>query len=163
VLLLHCIQLLNSGWSAIPVKCVIVWFSFYSLCFFFQLKNFFFPIEYVSRKFWSPSLARSYSTRLLSVWSSASAVYRDRPHTFNELKTAITACIRNISQADLQKVFAKKIKRVQSCIDARRHHFQHLLISAQRLSERTLYESHSGMCDISWKEKRIALYIKEFL
>jgi hypothetical protein len=29
--------------------------------------------------------------------------------------------------ADLQKVFANKIKRVQACIDARGHHFQHLL------------------------------------
>jgi hypothetical protein len=47
------------------------------------------------------------------------AVYRDRPSTPNELKTAITAYIRNISQADLQKVFANKIKRVQACIDAR--------------------------------------------
>jgi hypothetical protein len=41
----------------------------------------------------------------------------------NELKTAITAFIRNISQADLQKMFANKIKRVQACIDARGHHF----------------------------------------
>jgi hypothetical protein len=30
-------------------------------------------------------------------------------------------------KADLQKVFANKIKRVQACIDAREHHFQHLL------------------------------------
>jgi hypothetical protein len=29
--------------------------------------------------------------------------------------------------ADLQKMFANKIKRVQACIDARGHHFQHLL------------------------------------
>jgi hypothetical protein len=43
-------------------------------------------------------------------------VYRDRPRTLNELKTAITAYIRNISQADLQKVFANKIKRVQAFI-----------------------------------------------
>jgi hypothetical protein len=56
-----------------------------------------------------------------------SAVYRDRPRTLNELKTAITAYIRNISQADLQNVFANKIKRVQACIDARGHHFQYLL------------------------------------
>jgi hypothetical protein len=47
--------------------------------------------------------------------------------TLNVLKTAITAYISNISQADLQKVFANKIKRVQACIDARGHHFQHLL------------------------------------
>jgi len=54
-------------------------------------------------------------------------MYRDRPPTLNELKTAVTAYIRNISQADLQKVFANKIKRVQACIDPRGHHFQHLL------------------------------------
>jgi hypothetical protein len=54
------------------------------------------------------------------------AVCRDRPRTVNELETAITAYIRNISQADLQKVFVSKIKWVQACIDARGHHFQHL-------------------------------------
>jgi len=54
-------------------------------------------------------------------------VYSDRPRTLNELKTAITAYIRNISQADLQEVFANKIKRVQARIDARGHHLQHLL------------------------------------
>jgi hypothetical protein len=48
-------------------------------------------------------------------------VYRDRPRTLNELKTAY---IRNISQANLQKVFANKIKRVQTYIDARGNHFQ---------------------------------------
>jgi hypothetical protein len=54
-------------------------------------------------------------------------VYHDRPHTLNELKTAVTVYVRNITQADLQKVFASKIKRVQACIDARGHHFQYLL------------------------------------
>jgi hypothetical protein len=56
-----------------------------------------------------------------------SVVYRDRPRTLNELKTAISAYIRNISQANLQKVFANKRKLVQACIDARGHHFQQLL------------------------------------
>jgi len=55
------------------------------------------------------------------------AVYRDRLRTRNELKTAVTAYVRNISQADLHTVFANKIKRVQACIDACGHHFQHLL------------------------------------
>jgi hypothetical protein len=55
---------------------------------------------------------------------SKSAVCRDRPRTLNELKTAITAYIRNISQADVLKVFVNKIKRVQACIDVRGHHFQ---------------------------------------
>jgi hypothetical protein len=58
---------------------------------------------------------------------TSSTLYRDRPRTLNELKTAVTAYIRNISQADLQKVFANEIKLVQACIDARGHHFQHLL------------------------------------
>jgi hypothetical protein len=72
----------------------------------------------------APSLTGSY----FYPWEAAtSAVYRDRPLTFNELKTAITAHIRNISQADLQKVFANKIKRVQACTDPRGHRFQHLL------------------------------------
>ena len=51
-------------------------------------------------------------------------MYRDRPRTLNGLKPAITAYIRNISQADLQKVFVNKIKWVQACIDARGHHFR---------------------------------------
>jgi hypothetical protein len=51
-------------------------------------------------------------------------MYRDRPRTLNELKTAVTAYIRNISQADLHKVFVNKIKLVQACIDSRGHHFQ---------------------------------------
>jgi hypothetical protein len=53
--------------------------------------------------------------------------HHDCPRTLNELKTAITVFIRNISQADLQRVFANKIKWVQACIDARGHYFQHLL------------------------------------
>jgi hypothetical protein len=62
------------------------------------------------------------------LWGAAkSAVYHERPRTLNELKTAKTAYIRNISQTDLQKVFVNKIKRVQACIDARGHHFQQLL------------------------------------
>jgi hypothetical protein len=56
-----------------------------------------------------------------------SEVYRDRPRTLNELQTAVTAFIRSISQADVQKVFANKIKWVQACTDAPGRHFQHLL------------------------------------
>jgi hypothetical protein len=53
--------------------------------------------------------------------------YHDCPCTLNELKTAITAYIRIISQADLHKVFANKIKWVQACTDAHGHHYYHLL------------------------------------
>ena len=62
------------------------------------------------------------------LWGAAkSAVYRDRPCTLVELKSAITVNIRNISQADLQKVFMNKIKQVQAFIGASGHHIQHLL------------------------------------
>jgi hypothetical protein len=64
----------------------------------------------------------------LDLWEAAkSAEYRDLPLMLNELKTAITAFIRNISQADLHKVFANKIKWIQTYIDPRGHHFLHLL------------------------------------
>jgi hypothetical protein len=81
----------------------------------------------ISRNLWPPR-SPDLTPRDFYLWGAAkSAAYRDRPRTLNELKTAITAFIRNISQADLQNVFANKIKRVQACIDARGHHFQHLL------------------------------------
>jgi hypothetical protein len=94
---------------------------------YMKLLNEIFGERVISRKLWSlrsPDLTQPD----FYLWGAAkSAVCRDRPRTLKELKTAITAFIRNISQADLQKVFANKIKRVQTCIDARGHHFQHLL------------------------------------
>jgi hypothetical protein len=81
----------------------------------------------ISRNLWPPCWP-DLTPPNFYLWGAAkSAVYRDRPRTLDELKTAMTAYIRNISQADLQKVFANKIKRVQACIDARGHHFQHRL------------------------------------
>jgi hypothetical protein len=74
-----------------------------------------------------PYTMRSESHCALRLWYVAKSAVYHRPRTLNELNTAITAYIRNISQADLQKVFANTIKRVQVCIDARGHHFQHLL------------------------------------
>ena len=49
------------------------------------------------------------------IWLSKSAVYRDCPRTLNELETAITAYIRDISQVDPQKVFENKIRWAQAC------------------------------------------------
>jgi hypothetical protein len=70
----------------------------------------------------------------LDMWGVAKfAVHRDRPRMLNEVKTTITT-LRNISQADLQNVFANKIKWVQACIDSRGHHFQHLLYLHSDLS-----------------------------
>jgi hypothetical protein len=81
----------------------------------------------ISRNVWTPP-SPDLTPPDFYLWGAAkSAVYRDHPRTLNELKSAITAYIRNISQADLQKVFANKIKQVQACIDARGHHFHNLL------------------------------------
>jgi hypothetical protein len=92
-----------------------------------NLLNKIFGERVISRNVWphcSPDLTPPDFYR----WGAAkSAVYRDRPRTRNELKTAIAGYIRKISQTDLQKLFACKIKRVRACIDARGHHFQQLL------------------------------------
>jgi hypothetical protein len=92
-----------------------------------KLLNDIFGERVISRNVWPPRLP-DLTPPYFYLWGAAIfALYRDRPRTIIELKTAITAFIRKISQADLQKVFANKIKRVQACIDARGHHFQHLL------------------------------------
>jgi uncharacterized protein (DUF1800 family) len=92
-----------------------------------KLLNEIFSELLISRNLWPPP-SPDRTPPDFYLWGAAkSAVYRDRPHTLNELKTAITAYIRNILQTDLQKVFANKIKRVQACTDARGHRFQQLL------------------------------------
>jgi hypothetical protein len=92
-----------------------------------KLLNEIFGERVISRNLW-PSCSSDLTPPDFYLWGAAtSAEYRDRPRTLNELKTAITAYIRNISQADLQKVFAYKFKWVQACIDARGHHLQHIL------------------------------------
>ena len=46
-------------------------------------------------------------------------VYKNNPHTIDELKAAITTHIQQISPDTLQKVFDNMKKRVQTCLDAR--------------------------------------------
>jgi hypothetical protein len=55
-MLFHCVQLLNSGWSAIPVKCVIVEFSFYSQWFMDIISNTFCKCAATFRTHCMPSL-----------------------------------------------------------------------------------------------------------
>jgi hypothetical protein len=89
-----------------------------------KLLNGIFGEVVTSRNLWPPRLPDLTPPDFYQWGAAESAVYRDRPRTLDEFKTAITAYIRNISQAELQKVFANKIKQVQACIDARGHHFQ---------------------------------------
>jgi hypothetical protein len=66
--------------------------------------------------------------------------------------------------ADLQIVFANKVKRVQVWIDAGGHFFKHLSESAQRLSGRTSrYRGNSQVTkmmaevsDVTWKNREEA-------
>jgi hypothetical protein len=81
----------------------------------------------ISRNLWPPCLLVLTPPDFYLWVAAKSAVYCDCPRTLNELKTALTAYTRNISQADLQKVLANKIKWVQVCIGTCGHHFQHLL------------------------------------
>jgi hypothetical protein len=75
-----------------------------------KLVNEIFGERVISRNLWPPR-SPDLNPPDFYLWGAAkSAVYRDRPRTLNELKTATTAFIRNISQADLQKLFANKIK-----------------------------------------------------
>jgi hypothetical protein len=76
-----------------------------------KLLNEIFGERVISRNLWAPRSPDLTPPDYYLCRAAKSAVYRDRPSR----------------SADLQKVFANKIKRIQVCIDARGHHFQHLL------------------------------------
>jgi hypothetical protein len=92
-----------------------------------KLLNEIFGESVISGNIWPPRSPDLIPPDFYQCRATKSAVYCDRPRTLNELNPAITAYIRNIPQADVQKVFLNKIKRVQACIDARGHHFQPIL------------------------------------
>jgi hypothetical protein len=128
--LFHCIQLLNGVLEEDEIT--YSWFqqdgaTAHTANNSVKLLNEIFGERVICRNIWPPRLPDLTPPDFYLWGAGKSAVYRDRPRTLSELKTAITAYIRNILQEDLQKVFANKIKRVQACIDARGHHFQHLL------------------------------------
>jgi hypothetical protein len=50
---------------------------------------------------------------------------------------------RDFSKADLQKVFANKLKRFQACIDVRGHNFQHLYKCTATFRTHCTFESLS--------------------
>jgi hypothetical protein len=85
---------------------------------------------------WDVSYKRSYCSI-----NSLACVCRDRHRTLNGIKTEINVFIANSSLADLQKVFENKIQRVQACIDARGHHFKHLLLVHSDFPNADLHKS----------------------
>jgi hypothetical protein len=54
-------------------------------------------------------------------------VFENNPHTVDELKAAITTHIQQVPPATLLKVIDNMKKRVQTCLQARGGHLQHLL------------------------------------
>jgi hypothetical protein len=63
----------------------------------------------ISRNLWPHRSTDLTPPDFYQLGAAKSVVYRDRSRKLSNLKTAITAFIRNISQADLQNVFANNI------------------------------------------------------
>lgn len=81
----------------------------------------------ISKNLW-PARSPDLTPPDFFLWGAAKqTVYRNRPHTIDELKAAITAYISEITVLQLRKVFANKMKRVQCCIDVNGGHFEHIL------------------------------------
>jgi hypothetical protein len=54
-------------------------------------------------------------------------VYKNNPHTLEELKNNITMAITSISVQVLHKVASNMVKRVHACITEQVAHFKHML------------------------------------
>jgi hypothetical protein len=91
-----------------------------------KLRNEIFGERVISRNVWPPR-SPDLTPPDFCLWEQQNLQRIVIAHARLMSLTAITACIRNISQEDLQNVLVNKIERVQACIDARGHHFQQLL------------------------------------
>ena len=49
------------------------------------------------------------------------------PHTFEDLKMAITEYIRDVDRAILNAVFENTVRRVNKCLETGGRHFEHYL------------------------------------
>jgi hypothetical protein len=55
------------------------------------------------------------------------SVYKNNPHTLEELKQNTELCISNVTAETLHRVASDMRKRVKACIGERGGHFQHLM------------------------------------
>jgi len=55
------------------------------------------------------------------------SVYSKNPHKTDELKMAITECIRNVYRATLNTFFENTVQRVNICLETGGGHFEHYL------------------------------------
>jgi hypothetical protein len=81
----------------------------------------------ISRGIW-PARSPVLTPTACYLWDALKGkVYANSPHTVDELKAAITIHIQQIPPATLLKVVDNMKQRVQTCLQARGGHFQHLL------------------------------------
>jgi hypothetical protein len=61
-------------------------------------------------------------------WSKSVCAPDDyNPHKTDDLKMAITECIRNADRAILNTVFENTVRRVNKCLETGGGHFEHYL------------------------------------
>jgi hypothetical protein len=76
----------------------------------------------------APAFARFVVPNFLFLWGYLKGnVYKNNPHTLEELKNNITTAITYISIQVLNKVATNMVKRARACITEQRAHFEHML------------------------------------
>jgi hypothetical protein len=83
----------------------------------------FFGGRIISRNLWPPG---SVATGFLSSGFLKENVYKNNPHTFEELKQNVELCISNVTAETLHRVASNR-KRENARIAERGGHFQHLI------------------------------------
>lgn len=87
----------------------------------------FFGDRIISKSLWPPR-SPDLSSPDFFLWGYLKGkVYKNRPHTLDDLKVNITTEINNISVNVLKKVSSNMVKRVHACITEAGSHFEHLL------------------------------------
>lgn len=86
-----------------------------------------FSSRIISRGLW-PARSPDLTPPDFYLWGALKGkVYKNNPHTLEELKAAITINIQEITPDTLRKVFRNLKTRIQTCLTANGGHFQHLL------------------------------------
>jgi hypothetical protein len=75
----------------------------------------------------APSFLGSITTRFLSLGVLKENVYKNNPHTSEELKQNTELCISNVTAETLHQVALNMRKRVNACIAEHGGHFQNLI------------------------------------
>lgn len=87
----------------------------------------FFDDRIISKGLWPPRSPDLTSPDFFLWGYLKGRVYKNRPHTLDDLKMNITTEINNINVNVLKKVSSNMIKRVHACITEGGSHFEHLL------------------------------------